>query len=134
MRAEPRTLVRRLYFDLLGLPPSYDEVEKFAARPTPEAYARLVDDLLARPEYGQRWGRHWLDVARYSDTIEQSVDAERRIPFAHTYRDYVIEAFNADKPFDRFIVKQIAADRLPAQEKADLRASGFPRWPALSRQ
>ncbi len=123
--ADPRTLVRRAYFDLIGLPPPYQAVEKFAADPRPEAFAQIVDDLLARPEYGQRWARHWLDVARYADTIEQSVDAERRIPFAHTYRDYVIDALNADKPFDRFIIEQIAADRLPSEEKPDLRALGF---------
>lgn len=123
--ADPRTLVRRVYFDLIGLPPSFEEVERFAGKPTRENFARLVDDLLARPEYGQRWARHWLDVARYADTIEQSVDGERRIPFAHTYRDYVVDAFNADKPFDRFILEQIAADRLPDATPADLRALGL---------
>lgn len=123
--ADPRTLIRRVYFDLIGLPPSYEEVAAFAASPTPAAFAQVVDQLLARPEYGQRWGRHWLDVARYADTTEKSTDGERRIPFAHTYRDYVVEAFNADKPFDRFILEQLAADRLPAAEKPDLRALGF---------
>jgi hypothetical protein len=120
--AEPRTLVRRLYFDLIGLPPTFEDVERFAAAPSARAIARLIDELLARPEYGQRWGRHWLDVARYSDTTEKSVDGERRIPFAHTYRDYVIEAFNNDEPFDRFVLEQVAADRLPG---GDLRALGF---------
>jgi len=123
--AHPRTLVRRAYVTLLGLPPSYDRVESFAAAPSPAAFAALVDQLLARPEYGQRWGRHWLDVARYSDTTEKSTDGERRIPFAHTYRDYVIESFNSDRPFNRFVLEQIAADRLPAEEKPDLRALGF---------
>lgn len=122
---DPGALLRRVYFDLIGLPPSFAEVEKFAAKPTGEAFARVVDDLLARPEYGQRWARHWLDVARYADTIEQSVDGERRIPFAHTYRDYVVDALNADKPFDRFVLEQIAADRLPDATAADLRALGF---------
>ncbi|MEY2881757.1 MAG: hypothetical protein RLZZ15_4137, partial [Verrucomicrobiota bacterium] len=105
--------------------PSFDRVEQFAAAPTPAAFAALIDQLLARPEYGQRWGRHWLDVARYSDTTEKSTDGERRIPFAHTYRDYVIEAFNTDRPFDRFVLEQVAADRLPAAEQPDLRALGF---------
>jgi hypothetical protein len=123
--ADPRTLVRRAYVTLLGLPPSFDRVEAFAANPSPAAWARLIDDLLARPEYGQRWGRHWLDVARYSDTTEKSTDGERRIPFAHTYRDYVIDAFNTDRPFDRFVREQVAADRLPASERPDLRALGF---------
>ncbi len=123
--AEKRVLIRRAYFDLIGLPPAYDEVEAFVADKSPKAFEQLVDKLLARPEYGQRWGRHWLDVARYADTMEQSVDGERRIPFAHTYRDYVIDAFNADKPFNQFILEQIAADRLPEKDKADLRALGF---------
>jgi cytochrome c553 len=123
--ASPRMLMRRLYFDLLGLPPTYDEVETFAADPSPAACQKLIDHLLARPEYGQRWARHWLDVARYSDTTENSTDGERRIPFAHTYRDYVVDAFNADKPFNEFVVEQIAADRLPAEARPDLRALGF---------
>lgn len=123
--AEKRVLIRRAYFDLIGLPPTYEEVESFVADKSPQAFEQLVDKLLARPEYGQRWGRHWLDVARYADTMEQSVDGERRIPFAHTYRDYVIDAYNADKPFDQFILEQIAADRLPEKDKADLRALGF---------
>ena len=126
--ADPRALVRRLYFDLIGLPPSFEQVEAFAQSAIANrqsAIATLVDELLARPEYGQRWGRHWLDVARYSDTTEKSTDGERRIPFAYTYRDYVIDAFNADKPFDRFILEQVAADRMPAEAKPDLRALGF---------
>ena len=123
--ADSRSLVRRAYFSLLGLPPSYERIEAFAADSSPAAWSALIDQLLARPEYGQRWGRHWLDVARYSDTTEKSTDGERRIPFAHTYRDYVIEAFNSDRPFDRFVREQIAADLLPAAEKADLRALGF---------
>ena len=124
--ADPHTLVRRAYLTLLGLPPSYDRVEAFAAAaPSPAAFATLVDQLLARPEYGQRWGRHWLDVARYSDTTEKSTDGERRIPFAHTYRDYVVESFNTDRPFNRFVLEQIAADRLPTSEQPDLRALGF---------
>jgi hypothetical protein len=110
--ASERTLIRRAHFDLLGLPPTFEEAE-----------GQLdIGALLARPAYGQRWARHWLDVARYADTIEQSVDGERRIPFAHTYRDYVVDALNADKPFDRFILEQIAADRI---EGGDLRALGF---------
>jgi hypothetical protein len=124
-RASPRTLIRRAYFDVIGLPPAYEEVERFASDVSPDAFARLVDRLLDRPEYGQRWGRHWLDVARYADTTEQSVDGERRIPFAHTYRDYVIDSLNADKPFNRFVLEQIAADRLPDAKPEDLRALGF---------
>lgn len=133
-RADPRTLIRRAYFDLIGLPPSYEEVEAFVADfnresasliSHPSSFLRLIDKLLDDPRYGQRWGRHWLDVVRYADTIEQSVDGERRIPFAHTYRDYVIDAFNSDKPFDRFVLEQIAADRLPDATPSDLRALGM---------
>ncbi|MGB8167206.1 MAG: PSD1 and planctomycete cytochrome C domain-containing protein [Chthoniobacteraceae bacterium] len=127
-QADPRTVARRVYFDLIGLPPSFEQVEAFAQSAIgnrQSAMAALVDELLARPEYGQRWGRHWLDVARYSDTTEKSTDGERRIPFAHTYRDYVIDAFNADKPFDRFVLEQVAADRMPSEAKPDLRALGF---------
>jgi hypothetical protein len=127
-RADARTLIRRASFDLTGLPPTFEEVESFATASIdhPEsAFRNLIDRLLASPRYGERWGRHWLDVARYADTTEQSVDGERRIPFAHTYRDYVIDAFNADKPFDRFILEQIAGDRLSGTTAADLRGLGF---------
>jgi hypothetical protein len=123
--AEARTLVRRAYLTLLGLPPSYDRVERFAVLPTAGAFTDLVDHLLFRPEYGQRWARHWLDVARYADTTDKSTDSERRIPFAHTYRDYVIDAFNEDRPYNRFVLEQLAADRLPADRRPDLRALGF---------
>lgn len=123
--ADRRTLIRRLYFDIVGLPPTFEEMEAFFADPSPDAPAKLVEKLLAQPEYGQRWGRYWLDVARYSDTREQSVDAERRYPFAWTYRDYVIEALNRDKPFDAFIREQIAADLLPEREHKSLAALGF---------
>ncbi len=124
-RADARTLVRRVYYDLIGLPPAFEEVEAFAQDKSPDAFSRLVDRLLKDGRYGQRWGRHWLDVARYADTTEQSVDGERRIPFAHTYRDYVIDAFNNDKPYNRFILEQMAADKLPEASPADLRALGF---------
>jgi len=111
--ADKRTLLRRVYFDLLGLPPSPEEMDEFLADPAPDAYERVVDRLLASPRYGERWGRHWLDVARYADT---RVRLPGRTPFAfsYTYRDYVIAAFNADKPYDRFLLEQIAADRLAA--------------------
>ena len=107
---DPRALVRRAYHVLLGLPPTLERVERFAADPSPQAWSALIDELLSRPEYGQRWARHWLDVARYADTTDKSTDSERRIPFAHTYRDYVIEAFNNDLPFNQFVREQIAGD------------------------
>ena len=124
--ADRRTLARRAYFDLTGLPPTYDELESFAADDAPDAYERLIDRLLASPRYGERWGRHWLDVARYSDTKGQIHQQERGFPYAYTYRDYVIRAFNDDLPFDQFILEQLAADLLPARsDPHKLAALGF---------
>ena len=124
--ADKRTLIRRATFDLLGLPPSPAEVDAFLADESPEAFAKVVDRLLASPRYGERWGRHWLDVARYADTKGYVFTAETRYPYSYTYRDYVIRSFNEDKPYDRFLVEQIAADRLPlGDDKAPLAALGF---------
>lgn len=124
--AERRMLIRRAYLDLLGLPPAYGDVEAFCQDPRPDAFERLVDDLLARPEYGERWGRHWLDVARYADAKGYVDGGEAKFPFAFSYRDYVVEAFNADLPYDVFIREQIAADRLPREEGGkSLAALGF---------
>ncbi len=124
--ADPRTLVRRVTFDLIGLPPSSDEVARFLRAPSASAFAQVVDGLLGRPEYGERWARHWLDVARYADTKGYVDAGERVFPFAYTYRDYVIRAFNEDLPFDRFILEQLAADRLSAADKGgSLAALGF---------
>ncbi|MBI1371413.1 MAG: DUF1553 domain-containing protein [Phycisphaera sp.] len=125
--ADRRTLIRRAYFDLIGLPPTYEQVEAFVADKSPDAFAKVVDHLLAMPQYGERWGRHWLDVARYSDTKGYvGGGEERRYAFAWTYRDYVIDAFNADKPYDRFITEQLAADRLDlGDDKSALAAMGF---------
>jgi cytochrome c553 len=104
------TLLRRLTFDLTGLPPTPEEVEAFAADTRPDAYERLVDRLLASPEYGERWGRHWLDVVRYADTTANDANAVMR--YAYRYRDYVAEALNADRPYDQFVVEQLAGDLL----------------------
>ncbi len=126
--ADRRTLVRRATLDLWGIPPTPEEVAEFEADASPDAYARLVDRLLASPRYGERWGRHWLDVARYADTKGYVFTQERRYPYAFTYRDYVIEAFNADLPYDRFVVQQIAADQALTGKKEDTRplaAMGF---------
>lgn len=121
-----RTLFRRLSFDLLGLPPAADEMDQFAADDSPDAVVRLVDRLLASPAFGQRWGRHWLDVARYADSKGYAFAKERRYPYAYTYRDYVVDAFNSDLPYDRFVLEQLAADLLPAAEdKRSLAALGF---------
>ena len=105
-------MIRRLSFDLAGLPPSPGEVEAFVNSTWPDAYRELVDRLLASPRFGERWARHWLDVARYADTKGYLAGNQARL-FTHsyTYRDYVIDAFNNDLPFDRFLIEQLAADR-----------------------
>ena len=124
--ADRRTLIRRVSFDLIGLPPTPEEVEAFVSDPSPDAYAKVVDRLLASPHYGERWGRHWLDIARYSDTKGYVFTEERRYPYSYTYRDYVIRSFNEDLPYDQFIVQQLAADRLPlGEDKRPLAALGF---------
>jgi hypothetical protein len=125
--ADKRTLLRRASFDLTGLPPSNEELELFLRDQSPEAFARAVDRLLASPRYGERWGRHWLDVARYSDTKGYVYDREeKRFVHSHVYRDWVIQAFNDDMPYDRFLALQIAADKLTGEtNKADLAAMGF---------
>ncbi|HEV8000969.1 MAG TPA: DUF1549 domain-containing protein, partial [Planctomycetaceae bacterium] len=121
-----RTLLRRLSFDLIGLPPTYAEVRAFEQDRSAEAVERVIDRLLASPLYGERWGRHWLDVARYSDTKGYVFTEERRYPFSYTYRDYVVAAFNQDLPFDRFIVEQLAADQLKlGSDHGPLAAMGF---------
>lgn len=126
--AERRVLIRRVYFDLVGLPPSPEEVEDFVNDKSPDAYPNLVDKLLASPHYGERWGRHWLDVARYSDTIGDPAKKSEApaYPFAWTYRDYVVKSFNEDKPYDLFVREQIAADRIPGnKDRTTLAALGF---------
>ena len=107
--AQPRSLLRRLYFDMLGLPPSYDDICAFEQSENPdEAYRREVEGVLASPRYGERWAQHWLDLVRYADTHGYEVNTER--PNAWPYRDYVIEAFNQDKPYDQFVFEQLAGD------------------------
>jgi hypothetical protein len=124
--ADRRTLLRRLTFDLIGLPPNPEEVAAFADDPSPGAYEKVVDRLLASPHYGERWGRHWLDVARYSDTKGYVFFESADFPWAWTYRDYVIRAFNEDRPYNRFILEQLAADRLPlGEDRRPLTALGF---------
>ena len=124
--ADRRTLIRRATFDLLGLPPTPEEIAAFEADRSPDAWDRVIDRLLASPHYGERWGRHWLDVARYADTKGYVFTEERRFPSAYTYRDYVIRSFNDDLPYDQFIVEQLAADRLPlGEDKQPLAALGF---------
>ncbi len=111
--AEPRDLIRRVYFDLIGLPPAPEQAAEFVNDPTPARLEEIVDRLLASPQFGERWGRHWLDVVRYGE----STGMERNYTFPHAwrYRDYVIKSFNEDKPFDRFITEQLAGDLLDAK-------------------
>jgi mono/diheme cytochrome c family protein len=121
--ADRRTLMRRLTFDLHGLPPTPEEVDAFVRDPAPDAYERLVDRLLASPRYGERWGRHWLDVVHYGDT--HGYDKDKRRDHAWPYRDYVIRAFNEDKPYGRFIREQLAGDVLYPGSPDAVIATGF---------
>jgi len=111
-QADRRTLIRRATFDLIGLPPTPNQIEAFENDPSPRAYENVIDRLLASPHYGERWARYWLDVARYADTKGYVFEEERRYPFSYTYRDWVIRAFNEDLPYDKFLIYQIAADRI----------------------
>lgn len=127
--ADKRTLIRRAAFDLIGLPPTPDEVRAFVIDESAEAFEKVVQRLLDSPHYGERWGRHWLDTARYSDTkgeIRRNRE-DPNYPFAWTYRDYVIRSFNEDKPYNIFVIEQLAADKLPATlgNPTNLAALGF---------
>src|SRR5439155_7425563 len=125
--ANRATLLRRVYLDLIGLPPTPEEIQAFANDSAEDAFAKVVDRLLASPHFGERWGRHWLDVARYGESSGK--EANIPFPYAWRYRDYVIDAVNADVPFDRFILEQLAGDLLPADDPAErvrlLIATGF---------
>ena len=121
--AAPHTLRRRLAYDLTGLPPSPEEVATFTADPSPAAYDRVVDDLLARPAFGERWAQHWLDVARFAESFGYEQDYDR--PHAFHYRDFVIKAFNDDLPFDTFLQWQIAGDELEPENAEAWKATGF---------
>ncbi len=125
--ADKRTLVRRATIDLTGLPPTPEEVEAFVADRNPKAFETIVDRLLASPRYGERWGRHWLDVARYAESNGRTRNYQ--FPYAYKYRDYVIAAFNSDKPYDVFLREQIAGDLMPAlnaeAKKEQVIATGF---------
>lgn len=123
--ADKRTLIRRVTYDLTGLPPTPEQVQSFLDDNSKDAYAKVVDRLLASPRYGERWGRHWLDVARYADS--NGLDENLVYRNAFRYRDYVIAAFNQDKPYDQFIREQLAGDLLP--ESSDLKIQ-FERWTA----
>ncbi len=123
--AEKRDLLRRAFLDLIGLPTTIAEQDQFLADESPAAFERLIDDLLSRPSHGERWGRHWLDVVRYAETNGYERDGNK--PSVWRYRDYVIDAFNTDKPYDRFIVEQFAGDELPDASTETVIATGFHR-------
>ncbi|HKD38154.1 MAG TPA: DUF1549 domain-containing protein, partial [Pirellulales bacterium] len=123
--ADRRTLIRRATFDLIGLPPSPAEFDEFVNDRSPDSFARVVDRLLASPRYGERWGRYWLDIARYADTKGYVFMEDRKYPYAYVYRDWVIEALNNDLPYDKFLIDQLAADRLPNHDDGSLAAMGF---------
>jgi len=125
-KADRRTLIRRAYFDMLGLPPAHEEVSAFVSDSDPQAYEKLIDRLLASKHYGEQWGRHWLDVARYSDTKGYVYAREQRFwVHAWAYRDWVVQALNDDMPYDRFLLMQIAADQTAPDEPASQAAMGF---------
>jgi len=123
--ADPVALLRRAHFDLTGLPPSPEEVDAFLRDETPGAFADVVDGLLASPRYGEKWGRHWLDLVRYADTHGYERDSDK--PFMWRYRDYVIDAFNQDKPYDRFVLEQLAGDELEDRTHESIVATGYYR-------
>ncbi|MFN8707742.1 MAG: PSD1 and planctomycete cytochrome C domain-containing protein [Planctomyces sp.] len=123
--ASPQQLIRRASYDLTGLPPSLEDVEAFAANPTQEAWHRVIDRLLESPHYGERWGRHWLDVVRYAETNSYERDGAK--PHVWRYRDYVIQSLNADKPYDRFVLEQLAGDELPDRNAESIIATGYYR-------
>jgi mono/diheme cytochrome c family protein len=125
-RADRRALIRRAYIDLTGLPPTMEEVQAFYADRSPDAFAKVVDRLLASPRFGERWARYWLDVARYSDTKGYVFTEDPNFHHAYTYRDWVIRAFNEDLPYNQFILQQLAADQLNlGEDRRPLAAMGF---------
>ena len=123
--AKPRALLRRLYLDLIGLPPTLKEQQALLKDPSPESFDRLVGDLLQRPGYGERWARHWFDLVRYAET--NGYERDNAKPHVWRYRDYVIRAFNRDKPYDRFIIEQLAGDEMEEVSPETLIALGYNR-------
>jgi len=124
-KADKRTLVTRAYIDLVGYKPTFEEVQAFANDKAPNAYGKLVDRLMASPQYGERWGRHWMDVARYAEDNPTSEATNPGYPYAWRYRDWIVEAMNADVPYDRFVKLQLAADLMPDAKRDDMRALGY---------
>ena len=124
-RADRRTLIRRLHYDLIGLPPSEAVISAFENDKDPEAWENLVDRLLQMPQYGERWARYWLDLARYADTSGYERDQEK--PFAWKYRDWVVQAFNSDMPYNQFIIEQLAGDEIENRSEQSVIGTGFLR-------
>ena len=124
-RADRATLIRRITFDLIGLPPTPQEIDAFVADKSPHAWEKVVDRLLVSPHYGEQWGRHWLDVVRFAESDGYEYDMHR--PDAWRYRDYIIQSFNDDKPYDAFVKEQLAGDEMDAANRTYLVASGFNR-------
>jgi len=123
--ADKRALIRRAFYDLTGLPPTPEEVDAFVADEAPDAYEKLLDQLLASPHYGEKWGRHWLDLVRYAES--HGYERDNAKPFAWRYRDYVIDSFNSDKPYDKFLLEQLAGDELDKVTPESLIATGYYR-------
>src|SRR4051812_44985989 len=123
--ADRATLIRRVTYDLVGLPPTPEEIDAFVANRSPNAWEKLVDGLLASPHYGEQWGRHWLDVVRFAESDGYEYDTHR--PDAYRYRDYVVQSFNDDKPYDAFVREQLAGDEMDPSNQTYLVASGFNR-------
>ncbi|HEX2750814.1 MAG TPA: PSD1 and planctomycete cytochrome C domain-containing protein, partial [Verrucomicrobiales bacterium] len=123
--ASKRELIRRAFFDLIGLPPSPEEVQAFERDAAPDSFEKVIDHLLSLPQYGERWGRHWLDIARFAQSNGYERDGEKLL--AWRYRDYVIKAFNDDKPYDRFVLEQLAGDELPDATADSVTATAFQR-------
>ena len=125
VRADRRTLVRRAYFDLIGLPPTPKQVEQFIRDPTPDAWPRLIDRLLASPQYGEHWARHWLDLVRFAET--DGYERDKLKPSIWRYRDWVINAFNSDMPYTQFVAEQLAGDEVPTRTEQSVIATGMIR-------
>ena len=124
-KASKKVLIRRLYYGLTGLPPTTKQVAAFMQDASPDAYQQLVDQLLASPHYGEKWGRHWLDVVRYAESNSFERDATK--PFVWRYRDYVIRSFNDDKPYDQFLTEQLAGDEVDNPTSQSIIATGYYR-------
>ncbi|MDP1586427.1 MAG: DUF1549 domain-containing protein, partial [Prosthecobacter sp.] len=123
--ADRRNLIRRVYYDVIGLPPTYDQIEAFVADDRPDAWERVVDSLLDSPQFGEKWARHWLDLVRFAETSGYERDQEK--PYAWRYRDWVVDAINEDLPYDQFVMQQLAGDEVPERTERTVVATGMLR-------